>query len=158
MQIEIMKRLTLWNKRKSIFQITSRDPCLSPQVVMEEDDGDQEGVEEEGEKKADQDDDANSIWFFVGLHQVYPRQRAIRECFHCLCSKILKWTEVHIQRWLSHHNCINLHKFFPILADLKTRLIFCRQCQLLAGFSSSLMRLLSWAVSSINRISDTTGL
>ena len=50
---------------------------------MEEDDGDQEGVEEEGEKKADQDDDADSIWFFVGLHQVYPRQRAIRECFHC---------------------------------------------------------------------------
>ena len=68
---------------------------------MEEDDGDQEGVEEEGEKKADQDDDANSIWFFVGLHQVYPRQRAIRECFHCLCSKILKWTQVHIQRWLT---------------------------------------------------------
>ena len=50
---------------------------------MEEDDGDQEGVEEQGEKKADQDDDANSIWFFVGLHQVYPRQCAIRECFHC---------------------------------------------------------------------------
>ena len=50
---------------------------------MEEDDGDQEGVEDEGEEKTDQDDDADSIWLFVGLHQVYPGQCAIRECFHC---------------------------------------------------------------------------
>ena len=80
---------------------------------MEEDDGDQEGVEEEGEEKADQDDDADSIWFFVGLHQVYPRQRAIRECFHCLCSKILKWTEVHIQRWVESPQLLqSSFKFF----------------------------------------------
>ena len=34
----------------------NRDPCLFPQVIMEEYDGNEKGVEEEGEEEADEDD------------------------------------------------------------------------------------------------------
>ena len=43
---------------------------------MEEYDGDEKGVEEEGEEEADEDDDVHVR--FVRLHEVLPRKLAVR--------------------------------------------------------------------------------
>ena len=55
----------------------ARDPCLFPQVVMEEDGGNKKGVKEEGEEENDEENDAN-IWVFWGLPEVLPRKLAVR--------------------------------------------------------------------------------
>ena len=54
---------------------------------MEEYDGDEKGVEEEGEEEADEDDDVN-IWL-LGLHEVHPRKLAV--CVICQRGVSVVW-------------------------------------------------------------------
>ena len=57
----------------------TRDTCLFSQVIMEEYDGNQKGVEEEYEEEGDEDDDVNVR--VVHLHEVLPRKFAV--CVIC---------------------------------------------------------------------------
>ena len=54
---------------------------------MKEDDGDKKSVEEEGEEKADEDDNVN-IWL-LGLHEVHPRKLAV--CVICQRGVSVVW-------------------------------------------------------------------